>query len=530
MMNMNATTHDPNPGGLLHQWGRVIIRYAMVWVIPAVVITVLAGVYAIFRTPIWQVSQAMMVRNEAIGTEDGIGRFSHADQMKTVEETILEVAFSRDVLAQALKEVGPAPNYKGNLAAWPTAEDIDAFRGAIGLEAPAGAEFGTTEILYLTVKSESPERGIKLTNAMFEQLELQLRKIRNAKAKSVVAELVRATELARENLNESTGRLATIEKSVGADLNELRMMNHLGGNESTLEKTIVTIRDELRNAKINLQESETLITLLENAQNDTQQLLATPNRLLESQPALRALKNGLITAQLKTAEMQGRMLDTHPQVEAALEAERATKESLHRELKTAILGLRNDVLHEKNRISLLEKQRDENVDRLKKLATLRTSYSNLVEENENRSELLQKADEQLARVRAHQETTLAINLIEPIGTPDPGARPIGPRRSMILIAGMFGGLLVGFGILLLVVPVGTLMATAHNEPIPTVKEAVLGREPKQNEFDDDSVEKPEKEIPEDELDDESLIESRLEEVARLARVRTHRGLHPQSPG
>ncbi|MGD9127906.1 MAG: hypothetical protein PVH19_11065 [Planctomycetia bacterium] len=520
-MNTDTKKQEPLSGGLLYQWTRVLIQYAAVWLIPTIVISVLAAGYAFFRSNTWQVTQAMIVRNEAIGTEDATGRFSHTDQMKTVEETILEVLYSREVLRKTLKTVGPGPKFSGNPKNWPTDRDIEDFRSAIGLEAPEGAEFGTTEILYLLVKTKDPEYGVKLTGEMFKQLENQLLKVRNAKAQSVVAELVLAAKLARKNLGESTQKLANIEKEVGADLSELRMMNHVGGNESTLQRTIGAIRGELRNAKIKLEENQNLIALLEDAENDTDRLLATPNRLLESQPSLRALKNGLIATQLKTDELQGRMLDSHPEVEAALEAERTTRDSLHREVKTAILGLKNDIIHEKNRIRLLETQRNENVARLEKLATIRATYENLVQENEHRSELLQKADERLAQVRAHQENTLSINLIEPIGSPESGARPLGPSRSMILLVGVVGGLFVGFGLLLLVVPVDRLKACVQTTPTSTVIPTNDTPEPNLQK------EVEVKEEPEDELEDIDLIDSRLKEVAELARVRTHRELQPE---
>lgn len=532
-LKMNVKTMmklDRHPDGLLQQWTRVIFRYTPVWLIPAVTITVLAAVYAFFRPDTWQVTQKMIVRNEAIGTEDGIGRFSHTDQMKAVEDTMLEVTYSREVLRETLKKVGPGPNFKGDRAAWPTDRDVDDMRGSIGLESPEGTEFGTTEVLYLSAKARTPERGVQLVSTLFEELETQLRKIRNAKARSMVAELVRASELARQNLNESTEKLAEIEKNVGADLSELRMMSQVGGQESNLQRTIATIRDELRNSQVSLQENETLIDLLESAQNDTQRLLATPNRLLESQPSLRSLKNGLIAAQLKTDELQGRMLDTHPQVEAALEAERATRESLNREVKTAILGLKNNVLQEKNRIELLETQRDENTARLQKLAEMRATYSNLVQENDNRSELLQKADEQLARIRAHQESTLAINLIEPIGSPEPGSRPIGPSRKMILAAGLFGGLLVGFGLLLMVVPVGLLKPSAQKTPALTTEKAVAKEAVAEEPNSEEPIRETKTETDDFDEDDETAVEMRLKEVAQLARVRTHRELHPQNSG
>ena len=56
------------------------------------------------------------------------------------------------------------------------------------------------------------------------------------------------------------------------------------------------------------------------------------NRLLDSQPALRRLKDGLVDAQLRTAALQGRMSAEHPEVISAKEAETQVAARVHAEL------------------------------------------------------------------------------------------------------------------------------------------------------------------------------------------------------
>ena len=60
-----------------------------------------------FHEDTWEASQALIVRNEASSAEKGPGKFSYPEEMKTVQETILEVVRSRSVLEAALREVGP---------------------------------------------------------------------------------------------------------------------------------------------------------------------------------------------------------------------------------------------------------------------------------------------------------------------------------------------------------------------------------------------------------------------------------------
>ena len=77
------------------------------WVVPVVAFTIVAAGYAVFHRPAWDASQALMVRDEAMGAATRPGKFQQPDDMKTVQETILELARSRTVLAAALAEVGP---------------------------------------------------------------------------------------------------------------------------------------------------------------------------------------------------------------------------------------------------------------------------------------------------------------------------------------------------------------------------------------------------------------------------------------
>jgi len=62
------------------------------WLVPAAVVAVLVGVYALVRPAMWEASQALIVRNEAANNEVGPGKFSRTDEMKTVQETILELS------------------------------------------------------------------------------------------------------------------------------------------------------------------------------------------------------------------------------------------------------------------------------------------------------------------------------------------------------------------------------------------------------------------------------------------------------
>ncbi len=440
----------PNAARGAGQLAGILRDHPRRWLIPAIAVTLLAGAYALVRPATWEASQALTVRNEASGPQDTLGRFSQPEEMKTVQETILELSKSHSVLSAALKEVGP-PALETPAEAWPTAEDVADLRDAMKLTPPKGAEFGKTEVFYVKVRDNDQGRAVALVNAVSAQLQSAFQKLRDAKAKSMVAELEKTVSLATDELDESTRKLGEMERHVGSDLAELRILHDTTSGESALRRTATEIRNELRQVRTGRKTQEQLSDLLQQSQREPERLVATPSPLLDSQPALRKLKDGLIEAQLQTAQLQGRMSAEHPLVIAAKESQAEIRRRVHEELPSAVRALEVDLQLGVERAALLEEQLADVTARLDKLAVLRAPYTNQVAETRNRSELLDRARQRLVDARASQATSQAAQLISRIDAPDPGTRPIGPGRLAIILIGLAGGLLTGFGVLLLTV-------------------------------------------------------------------------------
>src|SRR4051794_927432 len=84
---------------------QILKRYKWRWLAPTVVIAVGALGYALVRPATWEASQALIVRDESNSKPDRPGRFVNPEDMKTIQETILELAKSRAVLGESLKQV-----------------------------------------------------------------------------------------------------------------------------------------------------------------------------------------------------------------------------------------------------------------------------------------------------------------------------------------------------------------------------------------------------------------------------------------
>lgn len=445
-----ASSNVPSPRELLN----LLRTHLWLWLVPAVIVAAGVGIYAVAHEATWQASQALIVRNEASNAEKGLGKFSYPEEMKTTQETILEVVKSHGVLEAALREVGPPAGYK-TPEAWPTDRDIAQARKNVKLVPPKGAEFGKTEVFYLDVRANSRDRSIALNESIFKQLGTQFQQLRDAKAQSMIEELTKTVHLSKADLDEATNSLTATENRVGSDLAELRSMQEIASSDSALRRSAEEIRAQLRKNAVAEKINTELFAVLEKAQDDPGRFVATPNRLLESHPSLRRLKEGLIDSQLRTAALQGTMSAEHPRVLGAKEAEKAIGRHLHDELAIARRGIEVELRLIADQRGLLEEQLAKTNKRLCGLAEVRADYANQVAQSKSRIVLLERAEQDLAEARATLASAKAASLITCIDTPDPGIRPVGPGRVVIALCGVVGGLLAGFGVVFMAVPAKT---------------------------------------------------------------------------
>lgn len=427
---------------------RILQQQPRRWVIPTVVMTVAAIVFALVKPASWEASQALIVRQEAAGSEYAGGKFTDVTEMKTVQETILELAKSKDVLEAALVEIGPPAAHKPG-ALWPTDRDIASLRGRLKIIPSGGAEFGTTEVFYLKITTGDRQRAVKLVGEVCDQLETRYQTLRDAKAQSMVDELTRSVALADENLATDTARLAKFERQVGADLAELRMLHALPSGSSDIRQKLVAMEGELRGYETERRRNEQLLDLLDDANQDPTKIIASPDSLLTSQPALRRLKDGLVDAQLATARLLGSMTTEHPSVKAARQAEQEIRGHFHNELPVAIEGVKVDLRLNTDRVETLRRQLGTGRDRLVRLAGMRAEYTNLLATTENRTAMLETARGKLADAQARQVVAHSASLIARIGAPDGGVAPVGLSKAAIAMFGMVTGLMTGFGMVFL---------------------------------------------------------------------------------
>ncbi len=429
----------------------VLVLFAPLWGGTMLFFGVMGLVYALISSDVYSARQPLVVRDEATTSIDRLGRFASQTDLKAAQETILEMTQNPEVVAAALRQIGPSSGRADE--SWPTAELIDRIATKdINLVAPKGSEFGNTEVVYLQVKANSQQRAIELCRAMFDNLTEQLRHVRRVRADSVIEELTHARDLAARNLDDISARLREIEIEFGADLGDLRNLNDTISGDGTNRRTLEETTREAQAVELELEKMESLYAVLVAGAEDPQQLLISGSDLLESQPSLQRLKDGLIDAQLAASQLAGTYTAENPKRQAAMATEYEIKQRMQQETVAALKAMVPTLRLQRERLSRMKTREEGLRKRLDHLATIRTDYSKIDADVKHRTETLGNAERALSEAKATRSAALSTNLIAELGPPQATENPVGPGGSTLTIGSMMAGLIFGLGAVFLIAP------------------------------------------------------------------------------
>ncbi len=429
----------------------VLVVFAPLWVGATLLFAMIGVCFALFKSDVFSARQPLVVRNEAATSIDRLGRFSSQTDLKAAQETILEMTQNPEVVAGALRQIGPPSGTSDKN--WPSTKVIDTVaKDAVNLLAPQGSEFGNTDVVYLEVKTKDQTRSVEFCKAMFDSLTLYLRKIRQVRADSVVTELTHARNLAKQNLDEAVKRMRVFEVQFAADLGELRNLNDAiagdGTNRRSLEETV----RELQIAELDLQKLQSLQELLRAGSENPDHLLASGSDLLSLQPSLLRLKDGLIDAQINSSQLAANRTSEHPSVANAIATEQEIRTRMQEEAKVAVQAMEPILKLESDRVARLRTKKEHLTARLEALAGARSDYATTDSEVEHRMTLLEEAERSLADAIASRTAALSTNLVAELGPPQVSDNPIGPGGTILTLGSASAGLLFGLGAVFLIAP------------------------------------------------------------------------------
>lgn len=440
-------------------------QWRKLWIFTTIGFLGLGLAYAVLlKKDMWVASQALIVRDEATGAVMRLGRFESQTQMKVAQETVLEIARNSQVVEAALKEVGRPAKFFGLMQNNdpPTKSEVEDFaKSCVSVRAPRGAELGTTEMIYLDVKQDSKERAVKLTMAICDALELQLKSVRIERAGGVIQELEAAKSVCEESLQLATEELRKMEVDAGSDLADLR-----GLSESAVGSTnrfmLDMVRDELRKADLSIKTMTPNVQFAQAAMDNPSLILQAADALTASNPVILKLREGLSEAMVRTSNLEGKFTASHPEVVNARKAETSFRDNIRSELQRIIQGYEAAIGITQQKMQALDQQERELGQRLNRLAELRPKYSNLVAEVKSRSDKLSQIKNELTETMAARDAAGASSLLTRLDNPVLGEKPIGPGRTTIVGGAAVGGLMFGLGVVFLLIPLDTRL-TNNNE-------------------------------------------------------------------
>jgi succinoglycan biosynthesis transport protein ExoP len=435
-------------------------QWRAVWIGSTLLFTAIGLFYALFlKSNVWVATQGMIVRDEATATAMRLGRFESQTQMKTAQEMLMELARNPSVIRKALSSVPQENSYnflqvfgKSSMTE-PTSKEIEAFgKRNVTVRAPHGAELGTTEIIYLDVKLGSKQRAIAMVEAITGFLEQELQQVRQSRAEGIIAELRAAEDVADSALQRATKKLQSIEIAVGTDLADLRGLTD-ANTGSTNRLMLDMVRDDLRKGEIELQMHQENLESVRAAIREPDLLAQVTDRLTDTQPTIKKLREALAEAYIRTTQQMGRYSELHPEVLVAQQTEVHVRQRLMKELEAAGSAIEGSIALTSRRMQRLHEQEQELGKRLNLLAQIRADYTNTVAEVKARSDELHSIRRDLTQALAARDAASKSSLITRLDNPILGEKPLGPGRTTIAGAALFGGLMLGLGVVFLLVPI-----------------------------------------------------------------------------
>ena len=450
---MSALIANPAIRSLL----RGVLIWANLWIGTTILFGCLGLVYVVLiKHDTFLASQALLVRDEATGAVMRLGRFQSQAEMKAAQETILEMAKSQQVVRDALIAVGPPKSFSSGLgwSEYPSKEQVEEVaKSSISVHAPKGTEFGVTEVIYMDVKANAKDTAMSLSKALTDALESRLQQVRKARADGVLAELTHARDAAKRELAKSTSQLHEIESQAGADLSDLRGMTDSIAGAATSRAEFDQTKNDLRQAEITRQSLIADRELLVRATEDPTSFIVAPGAVLNSQPGLKRLREGLVDAQLSGSQLTGKFTSNHPSVIASQSAQSSIIKRFMQELRASISGVESDIALVDGRIQRLETQKVSAQDRLAKLADSRATYANLLSEVKSKVAILESSERELAEAQAARDSSVSTSLLTRLDTPIVSDRPIGPGKTTIAALCTIAGLVFGLGIVFAITPI-----------------------------------------------------------------------------
>ena len=435
-----------------------LVEYRKLWLIPAIAGLVLATVYAFFiKGETWTSRQTMIIRDDLLGETFKPGQFLNEEAMKSAQETVLETARRPEVIRKTLEKLGPSrKSLFGQKGAsdWPSQQDIEDFRGAVSFESANGGEFGKSEVIVLAAKASSPERAIKFLSILTDQIDGTLAEVRASRLESMESELAATCASALKARGDLEDKIKSMDESFGTNISIVQSMNQQGsgGSPSAFDNKLNQIRADRRGALGQMASLNSFKGWLQKASQNPSTELAISRELLGSQPELSELSSELAKAKSELSVAESQYQEKHSSVRKGQAKVASLKRQIKELIPTLLDGIDNQISVLNDRVGVLDGMLAENAEMIKDISSKRVPYAALSREFEKQTENHSASSARLAQVRSRKIASASIQLLTRMGEPWVGTRADGMGPRTLSLIGGIGGLMFGFGLVMIVAP------------------------------------------------------------------------------
>ncbi|MEQ1905693.1 MAG: hypothetical protein ABL888_16005, partial [Pirellulaceae bacterium] len=408
-----------------------------------IICSVLSLLYALQAKKKWLASQTMVLRDDLLGESFKPGRFPSQETLKNAQETLLHIAKKSEVIREALRLTHPEQAAEKD---WPSDDVVDGTRDLISLVAPNGSEFGKTDVVILNVKQNSPESAKKFAQTMAEQIEHHIRIFRSDLLRSMEQELNLQYEQAKVEFEQVAEPVRKLVESTGTDLESLKAFNDTGSGGNEMQRVLENLKSEKRSALTQAQLAEKQLELLAEAKSEPEVAFARNNELMQTQPSLKRLADGLNDAKLTYNTLAGAFLSEHPRLKAAEQAVANTKQQIASEISLIESALQTQLELARDQIAFFANEEEKYESRMLSVNEKRIDFQQLTNDLTQRLEAMGKQQTMLSEIQSLANTADRVSLVAIVGEPELATNPIGLSKSWIVLMGTIGGFFLGLGI------------------------------------------------------------------------------------
>jgi polysaccharide biosynthesis transport protein len=448
---------------------QIIFRHKWLIIVPAIVVPIIVTFYALRIPKTYEATATLEydpnpprpLGQDIQDVSDPDGSYWKDQEWYATQN---EVIASRPVAEIAVRklELHKNPAYLG-LPPNEEVKNVSVLNTALMLQGSISVEQQKdTRLVYLSVSDGDPEQAAVLANAVAESYIEKLNQDR-------LASTVKAMDWLSKNLDDLKGDLENSELAIHEfKLNHNALSVSLEDRQNIVAQNIQRYNLALTETKLRRIELSARLERLRHA--ETESPAAIYHQFSKENDTFARLRDQHDRKLAEQKELSTRLGNEHPQMKAVT----ATIAALNRQLKREISGLVSSAKADLKEV----RSQEVKVNAAKKMANsqgMELNYDNieyrkLAREKTNTEQLYALLLERTTETDLTQLLSVShVKLIEPALAP---GGPIGPKVHLYLMFGIVSGLLLGFGLVILVTMLDTRIRSA--EEIETSGLTVLG--------------------------------------------------------